>query len=327
MEKIGVRYHLKPRFCLVLILLNMIPAAWSAGSVEESPVRIGTLPLLYAAPLLLAQEDGFFFDEGVGVEIHIYRSFAELQSDLQNGKLDGAVIGITTAISVIQEGADLRIVSYAESAYGLYATRESGIQDLEGLAQSAHIFDLAIGEYAGSDYIAEEFFTRAGISLEEITLTIQPEPFSRLNLLEQGDISLAVLPQPLGSVAQSRGMEMVIDSGVLDIETDVFVFTESALLRGESVGKFLRAYNRTVQTMNGDDRWIQLLADQSGDRYSAGELANVAGHQFDLSRIPTRNDISSINFWMYEQGILERILLYENTVGMLPPRFQRELAP
>lgn len=118
----------------------------------------------------------------------------------------------------------------------------------------------------------------------------------------------------------SRGSGELISSSLVVSLPDFLVFSEAALLGGEQVGRLLRAYNRAVAA--GLPSWIELLSAELG--CCTEELTLLQGHQFGQAEVPTREMISQIGFWMLEQDLLERILLYENLVGVLPQRFLRE---
>lgn len=59
---------------------------------EKSTLNLGFVPLLDAAPLIVAQELGFFRDAGLTVTLHREASWASLRDKLVFGLLDGAHI-------------------------------------------------------------------------------------------------------------------------------------------------------------------------------------------------------------------------------------------
>lgn len=60
--------------------------------MNETRLRIGLLRLTDSAPAILAQEFGYFADEGVDAELHIEPSWANIADKLTYGFLDAAVI-------------------------------------------------------------------------------------------------------------------------------------------------------------------------------------------------------------------------------------------
>lgn len=55
-----------------------------------APVRIGFIPLIDCAPFVIAQEKGFFLDEGVNVELSKEASWASIRDKVTFNLLDGA---------------------------------------------------------------------------------------------------------------------------------------------------------------------------------------------------------------------------------------------
>ena len=56
-------------------------------------LRIGVMSAADSAPILLAEENGYFEELGLNVELEIFTNGATKQSSIQAGELDGAKIG------------------------------------------------------------------------------------------------------------------------------------------------------------------------------------------------------------------------------------------
>jgi len=62
----------------------------SASVIRPYSVRLGFIPLLDCAPLAVAQAQGFFVEEGLGVELRPEPSWANIRDKLAAGLIDGA---------------------------------------------------------------------------------------------------------------------------------------------------------------------------------------------------------------------------------------------
>jgi len=62
----------------------------SVSVIRPSVVRLGFIPLLDCAPLAVAQAQGFFVEEGLGVELRPEPSWANIRDKLSAGLIDGA---------------------------------------------------------------------------------------------------------------------------------------------------------------------------------------------------------------------------------------------
>ncbi|MBM4245671.1 MAG: ABC transporter substrate-binding protein [Deltaproteobacteria bacterium] len=73
-------------------MLTIRSAGWEAPQedLEKSSLRLGFVPLLDAAPLVVAKERGFFRRHGLDVELSRERSWANVRDNLEAGRLDAA---------------------------------------------------------------------------------------------------------------------------------------------------------------------------------------------------------------------------------------------
>jgi NitT/TauT family transport system substrate-binding protein len=103
--------------CIVLalfILAAAVPGLMAGGNQEKapaelSPFRLGHLNSTAHLLAFVAQEEGFFRDEGLNAELTQFSSAAELAAGLESGKLDVAFIGSVPAITFQATGHDLTI--------------------------------------------------------------------------------------------------------------------------------------------------------------------------------------------------------------------------
>ena len=73
-------------------MLTIRSADWAAPAedLEKSALRLGFVPLLDAAPLVIAKERGFFRRHGLDVVLSRERSWANVRDNLEAGRLDAA---------------------------------------------------------------------------------------------------------------------------------------------------------------------------------------------------------------------------------------------
>lgn len=71
-----------------------------APSTARFAIRLGFVPLLDSAPLIIAQEKGFFEKQGVSVRLHREAGWSTVRDKLAFGDLDGATAPIGLAFSL-----------------------------------------------------------------------------------------------------------------------------------------------------------------------------------------------------------------------------------
>jgi NitT/TauT family transport system substrate-binding protein len=105
-------------FILLLALVVLLPLMAGGGkdqraaaqkTAELKPFRLGHLNSTAHLLAFVAQEEGFFKEEGLAAELTQFASAAELAAGLESGKLDVAFIGSVPAITFQATGHDLTI--------------------------------------------------------------------------------------------------------------------------------------------------------------------------------------------------------------------------
>lgn len=74
-----------------LLGLNLNTSAHAALlELEKDEIKLGFIKLTDCAPLVVAQEMGFFMDEGLSVQLEAQANWRVLFDRVLNGELDGA---------------------------------------------------------------------------------------------------------------------------------------------------------------------------------------------------------------------------------------------
>mgnify|MGYP001484248576 FL=1 len=108
------RPGLAGRFIATLVMLAALSLPVAAAPVK---LKVGLMPAVDAAPMLLAAERGYFAAEGVEVELIVFPSANERQVALQTGAVDGTITDLVAFVYNVQGGFDLRIASSTDGAF------------------------------------------------------------------------------------------------------------------------------------------------------------------------------------------------------------------
>ncbi|MFM6006142.1 MAG: ABC transporter substrate-binding protein, partial [Sphaerospermopsis kisseleviana] len=81
---------------------TLSPTIISHNNLEKTQLEIGYIPLTQAAPLIIAQEKGFFAEYGLEVNLKPENSWKEIAKGVATGKLDAAqmVAGMPLAMTL-----------------------------------------------------------------------------------------------------------------------------------------------------------------------------------------------------------------------------------
>jgi ABC-type nitrate/sulfonate/bicarbonate transport system substrate-binding protein len=143
---------------------------------ENSLLRVATVPGIYASPLHLANELGYFTQAGLRVEIHPLSSDAETVPALAAGQIHAALASLTPAfVNTVAKGRHLRIVAGRQiasptcgSVGTLYGNRNAfpdGISDLRRL-KGKRIAVTSATTFTG--FCLDTFLATAGLSADDV---------------------------------------------------------------------------------------------------------------------------------------------------------------
>ncbi|MFP4377094.1 MAG: ABC transporter substrate-binding protein, partial [Spirochaetales bacterium] len=87
---------------LCTLTLGATGAAESPSSDELdsalAPLTVGIMPAVDSIPIIVAQEAGFFADEGLTVTIELFRDQLYREASLQSNRIDATVSDLVNAI-------------------------------------------------------------------------------------------------------------------------------------------------------------------------------------------------------------------------------------
>ncbi len=299
------------------------PAGETTPDPDQAVLRIALIPVLDVLPAFIAQEKGYFTDEGVSVTIVPVSSALEREQFLAAGEVEGVltdVIGpaITNAAA---QGPSVRIVATTRRStensplFRILASPGSGIttpQELAGMA-------IGISENSVIQYLGDRLLQAAGLSADEIVYESVPGIPDRFNLMMEGQLAAAILPDPLAQAAIEAGAILVLDDTAVAGEAlsqSVLSFRNSVLEeRAEAVRAFLRAWNRAVQDLNADpENFRQLWLDNTNVPESVQETYIIP--PFPEGEITGEAVWNDVNEWLLSRGIIRQPASYVDSVDV-----------
>ena len=301
--KLNVKLKKIMKTVLVFIFLALFGLPLSALAQRETvppPLRIGILPDADSIPFMLARDRGFFEREGVEVEIILFSNPQERDAAIQAGRLDGAVSDLLAAAFLISGGYDLRVTSLTNGRYGIVASPQSGITRLEELRGRR----IGLSTNTIIQYTVDAQLAAIGISMEEYEAVAIPRMPLRMEMLLNGQIDAASLPEPLLTAAQAQGATLLSTTDSTGIEAGIMLFSRNALdNRLDDVRAFYRAAHRAALEINANpDNFRNYLVEQAGFPESIKDA-----YRFVLYSEPTMPEYSQIRFvidWLTKLGLL-----------------------
>lgn len=291
---------------------------------EPKPVVIGTLPTEDMLPLWVAEQEGLFAEYGLdSVEIVVFQAAQERDAAFVAGEIDAFMGDIIASAQLEAGGAPVTIATTmlgttpAEGRFGIVAAPESGYADLTGLA------GVPVGTSQNSiqEFVLDGLMRQAGVVAEEVVVETVPKVPVRYDLLMQGQLKAAALPEPFLTLAEFEGATLLADDTTGEnLSQTVLGFSDAYLseIGGvDTMSALLRVWDAAVEIVNEDpDAWRDLLVEQARLPEPIRDTYRI--NEYPRAKVPTQEQVDAVIAWMLDKGLLEAPLTYEDLVLVTP---------
>mgnify|MGYP001250027660 FL=1 len=302
---------------LLLVSIFLTLAACTPKATPQPPLRVAVLPVLDVLPLYVAQQQGYFTEAGVQVELVPVGSAPERDQLMQSGQIDGMLNELVTTLYYNRDSSRVKIVRFARIAtqeypvFRILAAKDSGITSVEGLK------GVAIGISNGTiiEYMADRVLTHAGLTPAEIQKIAVPKIADRTALLESGELKAAVMPDPLASLLLQKGATLVIDDTSLpEVSNSVFTFSVQTLTsRPADVQAFLAAVEKAVLDINADKaKYKDLMVELK--LVPPSVVGDYQVPTFPTASVPSQAQFDDALAWAMEKDLIPAAQSYSATV-------------
>lgn len=307
---------MKKILLLSMLILTLALAAGCGNSNDKTqkdlqPITIGLMPDTDSLPFIIAKEKGYFAEEGIEVNIQQYKSAMDRDSALQSGNLDGAVSDMLAVAFAKAGGFDVKVTSFTDGSYKLIASKDAGINNVKALAGK----DVAVSRNTIIEYVTDQILAKEGMDSESINKVIIPQIPTRLEMLQNGKLAAATLPEPMASIAVSNGCTYVTGSDELGINPGVIMFTAKTVdNKTAEIAAMYRAYNKAVDYLNNTsrDEYIDLVVEKGGFPPAAKEALKLP--EYHKAALPKESDVTDCIKWLNNKGLVKEHFSYQNIV-------------
>lgn len=210
----------------------------SKESEENRTLKIGLMPAVDTAPILIAEKNGYFKDAGINVEIEIYSNVQNRQSALQSYQIDGAMTDFIAVATNVDGGFDIKATTMTDGMFPVLSNGDiSGKKDIKVGMMEVSVSNYLIDKWLGKDYNIEKVF------INEIP--------ARLAAIQSGELDMGLFPEPVASNGELKGLKKNLYGMDDEFSPDCLVFTGKAIAEKEKAIKaFHEAYNKAVDEIN-----------------------------------------------------------------------------
>jgi len=282
-----------------------------AAKQPPKEIVIGLMPDTDSVPFIIAREKGFFEAEGVAVRLMPFKSAMDRDAALQSGNLDGAVSDLLAVAFAKTGGFDVAVTSMTDGCYRLVAGKEEPADNAKALAGR----EVAISRNTIIEYVTDQIAAREKMAPDSLKKVAIPQIPARLEMLQNGKLAAATLPEPMASIAVHNGCRLITGSDALGINPGVMVFTRKTVSdRKDDLRAMYRAYNRAVEYLRKTKRedYIDLVIEKSAFPAAAKEALQLP--EYHKAALPTEKDVTDTMNWMKEKNLIPQGFTYQELV-------------
>ena len=295
-------------------------------AVDEVDLRVSVATTLSSLPLFVAQDAGYFADEGIEVAFNIDMSADALVDDIRSDRIDGAQFGSVLSVAqMLADGDDVKIVRSLEYSNLPIFTIITG--PTSGIMSAADLAGKAISIYPGNEADVENMLAAAGLAGQVDLEYLDPEQSGDLvDGLLSGQIPVSIGPPMLSQVLTLYGGRALLDSMSIDgprYPASLLAFRSEVLAeQGDTVRAFLRALERAIAALNatgGDPAAFGAFASEVGlvvDTLVESLATSGIGQipMFAPHLLPDAAFFAEVQEWAVAAGYLDAASAYDALV-------------
>ena len=279
---------------------------------QDMSLRIGMMPAVDSVPLVVAQAEEFFEEQGIEVELVLFRDQLQREAALQTGEIDLAISDLVNAISALESESGYQVVLGTDGYFSLLSSPLSPITSLDewpalsvatGLVETSIVY-----------YLADRMLQAEGLDPETIEVVPTLQIPVRMELLLESQLEAAVLPEPLSRVAVLRGAHELVSTEVLEETPGVLLATPGAIeSKTDALAALVSAWNDAVQAFNANpSQFRPLVAERLG--FPGLVVQEAVLPEYRSARPPSLELVNDVSRWMIGRGLVDEIPAYDDLV-------------
>ncbi|HEX2940103.1 MAG TPA: ABC transporter substrate-binding protein [Rhodopila sp.] len=236
-------------------LLSLLFAFGAVRAQAADPVRLGLLHTLSPAPFYIAQERGYFRDEGIDLTFRFFDSAQPIAAAAVAGDIDVGVTALTGGFFNLAEKGTLKVIGGAlheEKFYEGSAILASDKAYAAGLTDLAHLpgHSFAITQYGSSfHYMLGRIAEAEHFDLKSVSLRPVQQTANMIAAVTSGQadatIAISSVAKPLAATGRAHILAWAGDIVPYQITA---VFTTTAMIKDHAgvLKRFAAAYQHGV---------------------------------------------------------------------------------
>jgi NitT/TauT family transport system substrate-binding protein len=285
-------------------------------------VTVGHLPITIYAPLFVADQKGYFAEEGIQVDLVPVQGGTENVVQVASGNFDVAGGGIGAGMfNAVARGIDFEIVAPLHTERPPLTTplvvsktrfdegELTEVADLAGKVVSTN------AKGAATEYWLWRALQQGDLGFEDVEITgvgfrdVAPA-------LENGSLDAGMLAEPLATFAEDQGLIARLSDDFLDSYTATVLYynMDWAEANPDLAAGFVKAFIRGARDLNGDQWYDEevLAMIENATNVPADVVARASRSYHDPNGIVPVDDLMGLQDFFRAQGLLN----YEEEIDL-----------
>lgn len=302
---------------LVALIGGLTAACAPTAPAEDGKLKLALIPVLDTIPVFIAQQNGYFAEQGLQVETVPVKSAQERDALIQTGQADGMLTDLMSVGLLNKDAVKVKAVYTARipfpgaPMFRILAGPKSNIAtpaDLKGVP-------IGISSNTVIEYLTDRMLAGEGLQPSEISKLEVPAINVRFEQLMGGNLQAATMPDPLAQGALAAGAKLIVDdTKYTDISQSVLTFRlETLQAKPNTVKKFLAAWAKAVQELNANPTKYQSVLIEQG-RVPQAIQDSYKMPPFPEKGVPSEAQIADVIAWLKGKGMIARDIPYADMV-------------
>ena len=289
----------------MLILSFMISACGSdkkQNSDKTDKLILGVMSSMDYLPIAVAQQNGYFSENDLEVEIRKFYSANERDAALQSNNLDGTILDYTGGAIQLAGGIPLHFTSQCDGTFELIVSNSSNINSVQDLKDKK----IAVSRNTVIDFCTDLALQKSGLRSDDAELIEINKIPLRLEMLNNDKIDASMLPDPFATIAKRDGNRSIITMNDLGVRVTGIAFLQKTIEeKPEALKKLYKAYNKAVEKINSGttEQLEETLIKELG--FPADAVNLVVLPEFSPAQLPQQSDLEEVEKWLKSKELIK----------------------
>lgn len=246
------------------ILLSILLGGCKSGHKTESPMQekgerdtsalqVAVMPTLDCLPFYYAERCGIF--EKIGLDIRLQTFYAQMDCDTAFARrhADVSYTDLIRAALMQSKGTGLYAIMQADGYHELVTAKSKRIRDIRHLKEKM----VAIARHSVTDLLLDTVIYDAKLDPSTIYHPQINDILLRHDMLRNGTIDAAFLPEPYATQCKQLGDRSIYDSRKGNILMMTFIASQQAVKspgKAEQIKQLIKGYNIAVEQINNGEK-------------------------------------------------------------------------